>query len=464
MEKKKTKEKKAPGILKQINLSPKKSMTNNKNKPMDSKITETPVHKNAEKILYTTPKEELHRDSLRVLSTEKNQSLINKIDQEYNQETKKKVNEQGKEQNHVHLTSNKKSQSEKIEDKRIYKKYQKISTLVNDDISINIKKLSELAWSGLPIQIRGISWKLLLGYIPVNNNNNRRQMILDRRREEYNKYVAEYYDIDDNQRSDSENKILRQIRLDVPRTCQKQALFQQDIVKNILERVLYIWSIRHTASGYVQGINDLATPFFITFLLDSVYFHHHNHIPEHINTNIYSLINEIDINSLDAILLKNIEADTFMCLTQLLNGIQDHYTHAQPGIQTKVFRLSELIKRIDENLYHHLIQENVPFMHFAYRWMNCLLMRELSLSLVIRLWDTYISEASNPTGNGYSDYHVYVCAAFLMSFATELKKEFQDLVIYLQNLPTEKWTTKDIESLLSQAFIYKSLFHDAHQI
>ena len=33
-----------------------------------------------------------------------------------------------------------------------------------------------------------------------------------------------------------------------------------------LERILYVWAIRHPASGYVQGINDLATPFFQVFL------------------------------------------------------------------------------------------------------------------------------------------------------------------------------------------------------
>ncbi len=33
-----------------------------------------------------------------------------------------------------------------------------------------------------------------------------------------------------------------------------------------LERILYVWAIRHPASGYVQGINDLATPFFEVFL------------------------------------------------------------------------------------------------------------------------------------------------------------------------------------------------------
>jgi hypothetical protein len=33
-----------------------------------------------------------------------------------------------------------------------------------------------------------------------------------------------------------------------------------------LERILYVWAIRHPASGYVQGINDLVTPFFQVFL------------------------------------------------------------------------------------------------------------------------------------------------------------------------------------------------------
>ncbi len=38
----------------------------------------------------------------------------------------------------------------------------------------------------------------------------------------------------------------------------------------MFERVLYIWSIRHPASGYVQGMNDLVTPLFVVFLADAV--------------------------------------------------------------------------------------------------------------------------------------------------------------------------------------------------
>ena len=44
------------------------------------------------------------------------------------------------------------------------------------------------------------------------------------------------------------------------------ALFQQKTVQEMFERILFIWAIRHPASGYVQGINDLVTPFYVVFL------------------------------------------------------------------------------------------------------------------------------------------------------------------------------------------------------
>lgn len=42
-----------------------------------------------------------------------------------------------------------------------------------------------------------------------------------------------------------------------------------------------------------------------------------------------------------------VEADCFGCLSKFLDGIQDHYTFAQPGIQQLVFRFKELVRRID---------------------------------------------------------------------------------------------------------------------
>ena len=60
----------------------------------------------------------------------------------------------------------------------------------------------------------------------------------------------------------------------------------------------------------------------------------------------------VDIDSYDVASLSEserwvIEADSFWSMSLLLDGIQDNYTFAQPGIQTKVTQLKELAKRID---------------------------------------------------------------------------------------------------------------------
>jgi len=36
--------------------------------------------------------------------------------------------------------------------------------------------------------------------------------------------------------------------------------------------------------------------------------------------------------------------------------------------------------------------------------------------------------------------------------------DFQEIMMFLQSLPTRDWTEKDIELLLSEAYIWQSLF------
>ena len=152
----------------------------------------------------------------------------------------------------------------------------------------------------------------------------------------------------------------------------------------------------------------------------------------------------------------------YWCLTNILAGIQDHYTADQPGVQRMVMRLQELVNRIDGDLYNHIHSVGIQFMQFAFKWMNCLLLREFNLRCVIRLWDTYISEES---GNGFEDFHVYVCAAFLSQFSSHLQEmDFDELFQFMQQVPTEDWGETEIEMLLSHAFVLQNLFggSDAH--
>jgi hypothetical protein len=79
-------------------------------------------------------------------------------------------------------------------------------------------------------------------------------------------------------------------------------------------------------------------------------------------------------------------------------------------------------------------------MQFAFRWMNCLLMREISVRNTIRMWDTYLvslhftfpvyfpvlSEAQAEGPDAFSQFHLYVCSAFLVKWSEKLRQmDFQ---------------------------------------
>lgn len=47
-------------------------------------------------------------------------------------------------------------------------------------------------------------------------------------------------------------------------------------------------------------------------------------------------------------------------------------------------------------------------------------MRELPLRCTVRMWDTYLAEGSS---EGFSEFHVYVCAAFLVKWSSQLRSQ-----------------------------------------
>ncbi|CDJ52156.1 TBC domain-containing protein, putative [Eimeria brunetti] len=73
-----------------------------------------------------------------------------------------------------------------------------------------------------------------------------------------------------------------------------------------MERALFLWAVKHPASGYVQGINDLLTPFVAVFLHAAL-----GRDPE-----------GLPIEEVDEEVLLQVEADSFWCLAKLLAHIQ----------------------------------------------------------------------------------------------------------------------------------------------
>lgn len=263
-----------------------------------------------------------------------------------------------------------------------FKKFLQASTIPLPD-------LRNAAWSGIPGEVRAMSWQLLLGYLPTSSE--RRVATLERKRKEYLDGVRQAFERGNSERSSMggsspanmriarrglDEAIWHQISIDVPRTNPHLELYSYEATQRSLERILYLWAIRHPASGYVQGINDLVTPFWQVFL------------GQYITDPDVEF--GMDPGQLPKAVLDAVEADSFWCLTKLLDGIQDNYIHAQPGITRQVSALRDLTSRIDGALAKHMEREGVEFIQFSFRWMNCLLMREVSVKNTVRMWDTYL--------------------------------------------------------------------------
>ena len=106
----------------------------------------------------------------------------------------------------------------------------------------------------------------------------------------------------------------------------------------------------------------------------------------------------------------------------------------QPGVQRSLFLLKGVCRRDNPSLSKHFESQNVLFEQFAFRWINCFLLRELTLSLATRLFDTFIAE-----GDEFGIFNVYVSSALLQTWSKELQKmEFQDMLTFLQALPTKR--------------------------
>mmetsp|Transcript_8872 Transcript_8872/g.15925 ORF Transcript_8872/g.15925 Transcript_8872/m.15925 type:complete len:416 (+) Transcript_8872:79-1326(+) len=346
--------------------------------------------------------------------------------------------------------------------------------------SVDKQALADLTWKGVP---EGVSrcevWQQLLGYRPLTSG--RRQDALQRKRQEYMDLRQSLYFQSAVVRTaletgglppgpDVEVELLKQIRKDLPRMQLKgggdaSALVEDQRLQALMERVLFVWALRHPASGYVQGHNDVLLPLLAVFLADLA------------GSNSIDGLDAAYLSNLDEERLEVVEADCFWCLSKVLSEKLDHYTHGQPGVQRMVQRYRDVLRRIDGTLSEHLEQQGVQLLPTVLRWVTCLMVRELPIACCIRLWDTLIAESTTATAirtigpadrngasAGFEVLFVYFCTSFTAYFSSKLQSlDFEGLQFFLQQMPTDAFTETTMDMLLGEAFVLKSLFQQAPQ-
>jgi hypothetical protein len=193
-------------------------------------------------------------------------------------------------------------------------------------------------------------------------------------------------------------------------------------------------------------MNDLLQPFFFAFLAP--------HCPAH---TITDLIHLDDLTFLGDAILREIESDCFWCFSKLLDGLQDLYTKDQPGLYKMLDALQSVIERVDPGLGKWIRDEDIQYQEFAFRWVNCLLVREFSVPLLFRLWDSYLSNHSK-----IASTHVYVCAALMASLSPKLSgAPHAEFVMQVQAISPDAWTVEQMEMIIAQAYVYERMFAGA---
>lgn len=239
-------------------------------------------------------------------------------------------------------------------------------------------------------------------------------------------------------------KLLHQIRLDVPRTMQREQavgflvnardgagddgvhgpgtlLLQSDLV---MERILYTWSVRRPAAGYVQGVNDLLLPFIAL-------------IGHPLNASIGSDARADNPTDHFHLLL---ESDCYWCFERLMDIIQDTFTSGQSSIYRQVSRLRAILANADHLLIAHLDLLQIDLFTITFRWFNCLLLRDLSWPACLQVWDCCLA---NDLGAEFAFRHafVYYVVVILLKYSKQIRElnDFGDVMCYLQDLPCRTW-------------------------
>lgn len=348
-----------------------------------------------------------------------------------------------------------------------------LADILNGD-PVDIKKLRSVSWGGLTNESRFAAWCLLTSYHTPQHSP--RIEITRRKRQEYASFLRVYESANwnvllaekstsvlsssDTVVSSEEINMMKQIRKDVPRSSGGVAFLQNSRVKLTLERVLFTWALRHPACGYVQGMNDLVLPFFfVTFASRCIA----SKDPEELaRLRSEEAEEQLSFSRFSDAAWMDMESDLYWMCSVLLNGLQENFTYNQSGVHTLVRKLEAIVGASDPTLLSHLNIVGIRFEQFAFRWMNCLLVREFGLRQVLRLFDTYLAEENGNIGK----LHVFVCASMLTRWSSKLKdiSDFGQAMSFLQNPPTSNYSDRDMDELISEGFLKQQLYENSNSV
>eukprot|EP01128_Nolandella_sp_AFSM9_P000097 TRINITY_DN1015_c0_g1_i1.p1 TRINITY_DN1015_c0_g1~~TRINITY_DN1015_c0_g1_i1.p1 ORF type:complete len:514 (+),score=110.11 TRINITY_DN1015_c0_g1_i1:54-1544(+) len=311
--------------------------------------------------------------------------------------------------------------------------------LEKEEIDLNELRLLVQQAEVVSPEYRALSWQLLFEYLPTTRSL--WNSTLKTKRASYYKLALEHF-IPPRSKGTPRGALDYLIKMDVSRTHPQgfSHLFANPKISASLHRMLFIWAQAHPGIDYFQGLNELAVPFYLVFLTSSLGalsdFHEEYASNKHLKPHLDKF-------------LPAVEADAYWCVDALIAQIGKVYSFSVGGLfaEPMVERLDLLVKKTHPTLSNHL--ENVldiPLIQFTFRWLLCLMTRELAPRNAILLWDQCLAEGKE----GFPVFQLYLSAAFLGLLAPSVL-EVDDMgkaMYILQKPPTSYWDESNVQQLV----------------
>lgn len=175
-----------------------------------------------------------------------------------------------------------------------------------------IDELRKLSFSGIPEELRGLVWKLLLGYLPADKS--KQVETIRRKRNDYFSLIQSIYPNLIDGKPMKDNELWNQIHVDVIRTFPigLEGFCEVEEVQGLLCRVLYVYSVKHQKGNYWQGLNEIPVPFLLAFTAF------------YTDCTLRQLAHLSDKSLKLAFASQSIEADVYWCVTAFVDRLQQN--------------------------------------------------------------------------------------------------------------------------------------------
>ncbi|KAJ8340096.1 hypothetical protein SKAU_G00347290 [Synaphobranchus kaupii] len=239
----------------------------------------------------------------------------------------------------------------------------------------NSERMLRRVYKGIPLQLRGQAWSLLLDVEKVKNDNNGKY---EKMKEQARNYSTE----------------IKQIDLDVNRTFRNHIMFMDrfGVKQQALFHVLSAYSVYNTEVSYCQGMSQVA-----------------------------------------AILLMFLnEEDAFWALSQLLtnhkHGMHGFFIAGFPKLQRFQAHHDLILSKLVPKLKKHMDKEQMSTGIYTPKWFLQCFIDRTPFTLTLRLWDIYILEGEKIlTAMAYTILRLHKKALLKMSLE-DLREFLQEKI------------------------------------